>query len=136
VVYLLIGALLGGAINVAVQLFLRRVHRARERRLAARVLLGEMSEIASARINSETGFYEARPLHEAWRQHRAALTDLGADDWQCLDDAVMSIVYPEQHPPGRPSGNPLTPHMDNAFFVLERHADLPPSLRHYEGFDY
>jgi hypothetical protein len=130
--YLLLGALLGGAINIIVQLYLRRVDRHRERRLACRVLIGEFGEIASAMINTETARYDPRPIHDAWRAHRAALTDLGADAWHTLDSAVMQLVYPDHFPPEIPSSNPLLDRMDLAFIVLERYATLPAGLRYYE----
>ena len=126
--YLVLGALLGGAINVVVQLHLRRVDQARARRLAVRVLFSELAEVASAKINDPSGEFDAGPLHAAWREHRAALTDLGGEDWRHLDDAVMSLVFPEQYPTEQPSSNPLTDRMDRAFLVLERHADLPHTL--------
>lgn len=43
-IYLLAGALLGVAINITVQLSLRHIDRRRERRLACRVLIGELAE--------------------------------------------------------------------------------------------
>jgi hypothetical protein len=130
--YLLLGAMFGGVMNLVIQLCLRRVDRRRERRLAARVLIGEFAEIASAEINTSSGKYNPCPLHDAWRQHRAALTDLGGKDWQSVDDAVMELVYPDHFPPERPSSNPLPDRMDEAFIVLERQAALTAQLRHYE----
>lgn len=127
--YLLAGALLGGAINIAVQISVRQIDRRRERRLACRVLIGELAEIASAMINTESARYDPDQLHEAWREHRAALTDLGAEDWRILDDAVMRLVYPEHFPPESRSSAPLPGKVELAFGVLERHATLPAELR-------
>jgi hypothetical protein len=129
-IYLLAGALLGGTINITVQLCMRHIDRRRERRLACRVLIGELAEIASAIINTDAAAYDPDPLHEAWRGHRAALTDLGAEDWQMLDDAVMVLVYPDHFPPARPGSNPLPGPVELALGILERHATLPRGLRH------
>ena len=62
---------------------------------------------------------------------RGALTDLGGRDWQHLDDAVMSVVYPDQFSPERTSSDPPSDQLNAAFSVLERHAALPAGLRHY-----
>jgi hypothetical protein len=67
----------------------------------------------------------------ALRTSRAALTDLGGRDWQHLDDAVMSVVYPDHCPPEHTSSDPLSDRLNAAFSVLERHAALPAGLRHY-----
>jgi hypothetical protein len=129
-IYLLAGALLGGAINITVQLSVRHIDRRRERRLACRMLIGELAEIASAMINTDSARYEPEPLHMAWRGHRAALTELGAGDWRILDDAVMRLVYPE-HFPLECRSSRLPDKVELAFGVLERHATLPMELRSF-----
>jgi hypothetical protein len=131
-IYLLLGALLSGAISVTIQLYVRRIVRHRDLRLACRVLTGELAEIASFRINTDGVRCDPAPLHQAWRVHQAALTDLGADDWHTLDGAVMQLVHPDHFPPERSSSNPPPDRMDLAFSVLERHATLPATLRHYD----
>lgn len=65
------------------------------------------------------------------RASRAALTGLGGRDRRHVDDAVMSVVYPDHFPPESTSSDLLSDQLNAAFSVLERHAALPAGPRHY-----
>lgn len=127
-VILLVGVVAGGAINLLVQLGLERARRQRSLKLAARVIYNELSEYGNLEIND--GPLDASHLHEAWREHRSALIDLGADEWSAIEAAVENAVYPQTYPQA-PSSAP-NDSLEKALWLLEPHADLPRGLRGLE----
>jgi hypothetical protein len=125
--FLLVGVVAGGGMNLLVQILLDRVRRQRELRLAARVVYDELMEYGYREINSEQPPSDASHLHTAWREHRAALVDLGQKDWSSIEDAVMAPVYPDLQPPRRPESHNSV--LEKACGVLEPHAGLPREMR-------
>jgi hypothetical protein len=125
VALLLAGVVTGGLMNLVVQLGLERRRRRRELKLAARVIYSELSEYGNLEIND--GPLDASHLHQAWREHRSALIDLGAEEWSAIEAAVGSAVYPETYPQ-QPSSAP-NDSLEHAMWLLEPHADLPKGLR-------
>lgn len=121
---LVIGLAAGGAVNTAVQLYLRRVDQRRATRLAARVLIAEFEEISSQMINRSDGRYEPEHLLAAWREHRAALGDLGIKRWRAVQEAVTYAVDSDQFPRGHPSVVPWE-RFEVATIAVQDHARLP-----------
>ena len=100
IVLLLVGVVAGGGMNLAVQSTVAHLQRRRSVRLAARVVYGELMEYGYVEINSaDVRLFDASHVHAAWREHRAALADLGDREWSAIEQAVMAIVYPELEPP-------------------------------------
>lgn len=126
---LILGVVVGGAMNVAVQLFLDRLARRRACRLGARVLYSELMELGFVEINLESGVGPSNALqvHAAWREHRASLIDLGEEVWRAVEEAVMEALYPEL--PRRFPGGSHNAALEVAVGLLERHAALPPKMR-------
>lgn len=127
VTLLLVGVVAGGGMNLFVQIALDRLRRRRELRLAARIVYDELMEYGYREINSELPPSDASNLHTAWREHRAALVDLGQRDWSSIEDAVMVAVYPEMQPPRRPESHNSA--LEKACAVLEPYAGLPQDMR-------
>jgi hypothetical protein len=125
---LLVGVIAGGLMNLLVQLGVEGRRRRRELKLAARVIYSELSEYGNLEIND--GPVNARRLHEVWREHRAALVDLGAEEWSAIEAAVENAVYPATYPQA-PSSAP-NDSLEKALWLLEPHADLPTALRGFE----
>jgi hypothetical protein len=128
---LLIGVVLGGAMNLTVQLMLGCIQRRRELRLAARVLYDELMEIGSIEINTCSGKFDPANVHAAWREHRAALVNLGGETWSAVEEGVMWAVYPQQFEGlGPPQSH--NARLERALYLLEPRAALPRSLRGFE----
>ena len=128
IVLLLVGVVAGGGMNLAVQSTVARLQRRRSVRLAARVVYGELMECGYVEINSsDARLFDASHVHAAWREHRAALADLGDREWSAIEQAVMAIVYPELEPPRPPDSHSAT--LERALALLEPHAALPRDLR-------
>jgi hypothetical protein len=109
IVLLLVGVVAGGGMNLAVQSTVARLQRRRSVRLAARVVYGELMEYGYVEINSsDARLFDASHVHAAWREHRAALADLGDREWSAIEQAVMAIVYPELEPPRPPDSHNAT----------------------------
>jgi type II secretory pathway pseudopilin PulG len=125
---LLVGVIAGGLMNLWVQLGVERRRRRRSLRLAARVIYSELSEYGNLEIND--GPLDASHLHEAWREHRSALIDLGAEEWSAIEAAVENALYPQVYPQ-KPSSAP-NDSLEKALSLLEPHADLPEGLRGFE----
>lgn len=125
---LLVGIVTGGLMNLLVQLAVERRRRRRELKLAARVIYSELSEYGNLEIND--GPLDASHLHQAWREHRSALVDLGAKEWSAIEAAVENAAYPETYPQA-PSSAP-NDSLEHAMWLLEPHADLPKELRGFE----
>src|SRR5262245_28373115 len=125
---LLVGVLAGGAVNVAVQLLLRRVDRQRALRVAVRAVYEELAEYGYRQINGEFDVVDASHLHAAWREHRVALADLGNAVYTAVSDAVGDAVYPEfgAQPPDSHNAS-----LEKAMYLLEPHAKLPAALRSF-----
>lgn len=110
--------------NLLVQLGLERSRRQRNLRLAARVIYNELTEYGNLEIND--GPLDASHLHDAWREHRSALIDLGANEWTAIEAAVSSAVFPKVYSRGPESANgPL----EKALWLLEPHIALPKTMR-------
>lgn len=128
IVLLLVGVVAGGGMNLAVQSTVARLQRRRSVRLAARVVYGELMEYGYVEINSsDARLFDASHVYAAWREHRAALADLGDREWSAIEQAVMAIVYPELEPPRPPDSHNAT--LERAPALLEPHAALPRDLR-------
>jgi hypothetical protein len=127
-VILLTGVVAGGLMNLLVQLGIEQRRRRRELKLAARVIYSELSEYGNLEIND--GPLDASHLHEAWREHRSALVDLGADEWSAIETAVENAIYPATYPQA-PSSAPNDA-LEKAMWLLEPHAGLPKALRGFE----
>ena len=123
-------AALSVAGNVAVQLFLRFQDGRRGRRVAARTLLAEFGDVASACINTTEGKADPQPLVDAWRAHRGSLSELGADEWEAIDTAVRWCAHPEEFPPDVPRSDPLW-RIELASIIVERYAAIPSDARRF-----
>jgi hypothetical protein len=84
-------------------------------------------EYGYVEINSESGPFDSSGVHTAWREHRAALVDLGDKEWRAVEHAVMAIVYPECELPRHPDSHNAT--LELALALLEPHTALPRGLR-------
>lgn len=112
--------------NLGVQARLAHLQRRRSLRLAARVMYSELMEYGYVEINSDRPRFDASHVHAAWREHRAALVDLGDETWRAVEEAVMAVVYSELAAPPRDSHNVT---LENALVLLEPHTALPIGLR-------
>src|SRR4051812_10006450 len=122
---LVLGVLRGGVANAGVQLYLRWIDRRREVRLAARILIAEVNDAALGLINGPG--LDGSPLQNAWRDHRGALTCLGADAWRTVDAAVEFAAHPEMFPERFRTSAPWEP-FEVATMALEPQAKLPRAL--------
>jgi len=111
--------------NLLVQLGIDRHRGRRELKLAARVIYSELFEYGNLEINA--GPLDGSHLHQAWREHRPALVDLGAEEWSAIETAVENAVYPGTYP--QPPSSAPNDSLEKALWLLEPHADLPKELR-------
>ena|SRR5215210_506866 len=126
---LLIGVLAGGAMNLGVQLVLRRGERGRLVALAARIMYDELWDLRYADLNGHPPEVHRQRVRAAWHEHRATLVDLGYETWAAVDEMVLKIAYPDDY-----ASDPLDSHdnrLELALVRLEPHARRPRSLQRF-----
>lgn len=89
----LLGVIVGGLITAGVDERRRYIERRAQRRLAARILIDELTWVsASAREAADsrnlTLLRDSSDLVDAWRTHRHALGDLAWEHWLALETTI------------------------------------------------